>query len=85
MRVILIVTAVFLIISLAKSVSSSSYDDDDEDEDDSDEEPKDLITKEVVEAMGGSESMFQRRKRSADSDYGGGYGNDDPDNYLESK
>nr|AGJ90055.1 sperm protein 6kDa [Haliotis kamtschatkana] len=83
MRVILIVTAVFLIISLAKSVSSSSYDD--EDEDDSDEEPKDLITNEVVEAVGGSEAMFQRRKRSADLDYGGGYGNDDPDNYLESK
>nr|AGJ90057.1 sperm protein 6kDa [Haliotis rufescens] len=74
MRVILIVTAVFLIISLANSVLSSRYDDDDE--------PEDLVTSETIQGMGG-EDMYDRRKRSADLDYGGRYGNDDPDSYLE--
>nr|AGJ90061.1 sperm protein 6kDa [Haliotis cracherodii] len=67
MRVILILTAVFLIICLAKSVSSKY------DEEDSDEIPKKILPQ-------GGEEDVKRRKRSADFDYGG-Y-DDDGDRYL---
>nr|AGJ90058.1 sperm protein 6kDa [Haliotis fulgens] len=67
MRVVLIVTAVFLIISLTKCVSGGAFDDDDT--------PENLVSHKVIDAR--AEEELGRRRRSADLDYGGGYADSD--------